>query len=119
MAAVAIKDVLGAVSLVFTILTFFVSRRVDRFDPSKLVKLGWRSGGEALVDLVLAAVAAFVLFIVWPVLDDSGAFGSFSEPEDVMPNLLAVIAVGFAVLALIELALFLTRFITSITLSTK
>lgn len=119
MAAVEIKDVLGAVSLVFTLLTFFVSRRVDRFDSSKLEKLGWKSGREALVDVVLAAVAAFVLFIVWPVLDDSGAFGSFSEPEDVMPNLLAVIVAGFAVLALIELALFLIRFVTSITLSLK
>src|SRR4051812_31320149 len=31
-----------------------------------------------------------------PVPVDSGAFGSFSEPEDVMPNLLAVIVAGFA-----------------------
>jgi hypothetical protein len=36
-----------------------------------------------------------------------------------MPNLLAVIVAGFAVLALIELALFLIRFVTSITLSLK
>ena len=114
-----IKDALGAVSLVFTVLTFFVSRRFDNFDAEELDAIGVASGLQALLDLVLAGVAILVLVIVWPLLDQGGAFGGFSKPDDVLPNLLAVIAAGFAVLALIEAGMGLIRLVGGIVLKIK
>jgi hypothetical protein len=115
----AVKDSLGAVSLMFTVLTFFVSRRVDAFEEQDLESIGVASGGQALVDLLLAAVAALVLVIVWPLLDESGAFGGFSTPDDVLPNLLGLIAIGFGLLGLIEAGIGLTRLIGGIVLAAK
>jgi hypothetical protein len=114
-----IKDSLGAVSLMFTILTFFVSRRVDAFDLQNLERIGVSSGGQALADLLLAAVAGFVLVIIWPLLHESGAFGELTKTDDVLPNLLGLIAIGFGLLALIEAAIGFTRLIGGIVLATK
>jgi hypothetical protein len=114
-----IKDSLGAVSLMFTVLTFFVSRRVDTFEEQDLESIGVSSGIQALLDLVLAGVAAFVLVIIWPLLDESGAFGGFTKTEDVLPNLLGLIAIGFGLLGLIEAGLGLTRLIGGIVLALK
>jgi hypothetical protein len=106
-----IKDVLGAVSLSFTVLAFFAGRRIDRFRASDIKTLDLMSMLEAVLDLALAAVSVLVIVILWPLLKDSGAFGSFSHPDDVLPNLLAVIVGGFVVIALIELVLGAIRMI--------
>lgn len=101
-ATVQIKDSLGAVSLVFTVLAFFVGRRIDRFNHGDVGTLGVMPVLEALLDFALAAVAVLAVIIVWPLLEPSGAFGSFERPKDVLPNLLAVVAAGFAALGVIE-----------------
>jgi hypothetical protein len=114
-----IKDSLGAVSLMFTILTFFVSRRVDAFDKQKLESLGVSSGIQLVVDLLLAGVAGFVLVIIWPLVNESGAFGGFTETADVLPNVLGMIAIGFGLLGLIELGIGLTRLIGGVILAVR
>ena len=114
-----IKDSLGAVSLMFTVLTFFVSRRVDAFNKQSLEGIGWWSGFQALVDVVLAIVAGLVLAIVWPLLHGSGAFGGFTCTADVLPNLFGLIAIGFGLLALIEAGIGLTRLIGGVILRSK
>jgi len=114
-----IENSLGAMSLMFTVLTFFVSLRVSSFGWDKVEKIGVSSGGQALVDLLLAAIAGFVLVIIWPLLHGSGAFGALTKTEDVLPNLFGLIAIGFGLLALIEGAIGLTRLVGGIVLAVK
>jgi hypothetical protein len=104
-----IKDVLGAVSLSFTVLAFFAGRRIDKYKPDEITSLDAMAVLQAVLDLALACVSVLVIVILWPLLEDSGAFGSFSQPDDVLPNLLAVIVAGFGVIAVIEGFLGVTR----------
>lgn len=106
---VTIKDALGAVSLVFTVLAFFVGRRIDRFDAADAGGSGAMGAVEALLEFVLSAVAVLAIIILWPLLEGSEAFRGFSATDNVLPNLLAVVAAGFAALAIIEGSLGIAR----------
>lgn len=95
-----IEGSLSAVSLMFTVLTFFVTLRVNVFDLSKLKGIAASSIVAAAIDLLLAAAAGFVLAIIWPLMHN--AFAGFASAENVLPNLLGVIAIGFGLLGLVE-----------------
>jgi hypothetical protein len=98
-----LKDTLGAASLVFSILSFFVGRRLTEYiavsNPGKFAnKAQWVGFTK---DVVLGVAAPlFIAFLLWPVLGDSGAFGHFSDAGDALPNLFAVVWLGFVLLAI-------------------
>lgn len=104
-----VKDSLGAISLVFTVLAFFVGRRVDRFTLEELGTFSPMAALEAGLDLALAAVAGFAIVVVWPLLDSSGALTHIGDEAHVLPNLLALVVIGFGALVLIESFLGLGR----------
>jgi hypothetical protein len=101
-ATAVLKDTLGAASLVFSILSFFVGRRLTDYlavpAPVPFTGTQWL---PFLKDVVLGVAAPlFIAFVLLPVLRDSGAFGHFDSARNALPNLFAVVWAGFVLLSI-------------------
>jgi hypothetical protein len=101
-AATTLSATLSAASLLFSILAFFVGRRLTEYAAVETVTTltvrDWLVWG---VDLALGVAAPLLIaFILWPIVHASNAFGRhWHSAGDTLANLYVLIWIGFLLLA--------------------
>jgi hypothetical protein len=101
-AASPLSTTLSAASLLFSILAFFVGRRLTEYaSVGTIEKLTFRDWLVWGLDLALGVVAPLLIaFILWPVVHTSNAFGhAWRSVDDTLANLYVLIWIGFFLLA--------------------
>jgi hypothetical protein len=102
----ALSATLSAASLLFSILAFFVGRRLTEYAAvetvNELAFADWLVWG---VDVALGVVVPLLIaFILWPVVHTSHAYGAhWRSVGDTLANLYVLVWIGFFLLAILSL----------------
>lgn len=115
-----LKDVVPSAALVFTVLTFFGGKRWDhQLDAGRTKPLSMPIFVNAVPELLVGAAAALAAVVLWPLLDESPAFSSLTDPQLTLANLFAIVWAGFVLLGVAMASLFAWRVVGGVYLHSR